>query len=76
MTRRRESAKEVVAFGLELLQAYRRTTGTRAQIRAVQQKRLDEVFQKAFQADPEKRYRTPQELSAALDRALGGPVRA
>jgi len=33
---------------------------------------LDEVFLKAFQADPELRYRTPQEFSAALDAALGG----
>jgi phenylacetate-CoA ligase len=47
MTRRRESAKEVAAFGLELLQAYRRTTGTRAQVRAIQQRRLDEVLKAA-----------------------------
>ncbi len=33
---------------------------------------LDEVFAKAFQADPDKRYRSPQEFTAALDAALGG----
>jgi tetratricopeptide (TPR) repeat protein len=33
---------------------------------------LDEVFLKAFQADPDQRYRTPQEFSAALEAALGG----
>ncbi|MEQ1917772.1 MAG: protein kinase [Elusimicrobiota bacterium] len=33
---------------------------------------LDEVFLKAFQADPDQRYRTPQEFAAALDAALGG----
>ncbi|UPT73132.1 MAG: protein kinase [Elusimicrobiota bacterium] len=33
---------------------------------------LDEVFTKAFQADPDNRYRTPQEFSAALETALGG----
>ncbi|MBI5247193.1 MAG: protein kinase [Elusimicrobia bacterium] len=32
---------------------------------------LDEVFLKAFQADPEKRYRTPQEFVAALGGSLG-----
>ncbi|MBI5247848.1 MAG: protein kinase [Elusimicrobia bacterium] len=37
---------------------------------------LDEVFAKAFQADPEKRYRTPQEFAAALERSLGGSVRS
>ncbi|PIR15125.1 MAG: hypothetical protein COV48_16095, partial [Elusimicrobia bacterium CG11_big_fil_rev_8_21_14_0_20_64_6] len=33
---------------------------------------LDEVFLKAFQADPENRYRTPQEFCAALELASGG----
>jgi tetratricopeptide (TPR) repeat protein len=33
---------------------------------------LDEVFLKAFQADPEQRYRTPQEFSSALEAAFGG----
>jgi len=33
---------------------------------------LDEVFLKAFQADPDQRYHTPQEFSAALDAASGG----
>jgi tetratricopeptide (TPR) repeat protein len=38
---------------------------------------LDEVFLKAFQADPDQRYHTPQEFSAALDAAFGGvPGRA
>ena len=32
---------------------------------------LDEVFLKAFQADPEQRYRTPQEFASALDAAFG-----
>jgi tetratricopeptide (TPR) repeat protein len=36
---------------------------------------LDEVFLKAFQADPDHRYRAPQEFSAALESAFGG-VRA
>ncbi|HEX4047003.1 MAG TPA: protein kinase, partial [Elusimicrobiota bacterium] len=31
---------------------------------------LDEVFVKAFQADPDKRYRTPQEFADALESAL------
>jgi serine/threonine protein kinase len=33
---------------------------------------LDEIFTKAFQADPDNRCRTPQDFSAALDAALGG----
>jgi tetratricopeptide (TPR) repeat protein len=33
---------------------------------------LDEVFLKAFQADPDQRYRTPQEFVAALEAAAGG----
>ncbi len=33
---------------------------------------LDEVFLKAFQADPDQRYHAPQEFAAALDAALGG----
>ncbi len=33
---------------------------------------LDEVFLKAFQADPDQRYHTPQEFTVALDTALGG----
>ena len=33
---------------------------------------LDEVFAKAFQADPENRYRTPQEFAVALSAAFGG----
>ena len=38
---------------------------------------LDEVFLKAFQADPDQRYRTPHEFVAALDAAFGGvPGRA
>ena len=36
---------------------------------------LDEVFLKAFQADPEKRYRTPQEFVAALGGSLGVRVK-
>ncbi|MFI5345063.1 MAG: protein kinase [Elusimicrobiota bacterium] len=36
---------------------------------------LDEVFAKAFQADPDKRYRTPAEFADALESALPG-VRA
>ena len=50
MTRRRDSAKEVAAFGVELLAAYRRTTATRVQVRAVQQKRLDQVLAAARRA--------------------------
>ncbi|MEK7232468.1 MAG: protein kinase [Elusimicrobiota bacterium] len=38
---------------------------------------LDEVFLKAFRADPDQRYRTPHEFVAALDAAFGGvPGRA
>jgi serine/threonine-protein kinase len=37
---------------------------------------LDAVFQKAFQADPEKRYRTPAEFADALESALPGAVQA
>jgi eukaryotic-like serine/threonine-protein kinase len=33
---------------------------------------LDAVFAKAFQADPEKRHRTPVEFAADLEAALGG----
>ena len=33
---------------------------------------LDEVFLKAFQADPDQRYRTPVEFTAALETAMGG----
>ncbi|MCM2304068.1 MAG: protein kinase [Elusimicrobia bacterium] len=33
---------------------------------------LDEVFLKAFQADPDQRYRTPQEFASALEAAFGG----
>ncbi|PIR15993.1 MAG: hypothetical protein COV48_11325 [Elusimicrobia bacterium CG11_big_fil_rev_8_21_14_0_20_64_6] len=33
---------------------------------------LDEVFLKAFQADPDRRYRTPQEFVAALSAAVDG----
>jgi serine/threonine-protein kinase len=33
---------------------------------------LDEIFLKAFQADPDQRYRTPQEFTTALEAALGG----
>jgi len=33
---------------------------------------LDEVFLKAFQADPERRYRAPLEFVAELEAALGG----
>jgi tetratricopeptide (TPR) repeat protein/predicted Ser/Thr protein kinase len=33
---------------------------------------LDEVFLKAFQADPDRRYRTPQEFVVALEAAAGG----
>ena len=33
---------------------------------------LDEVFLKAFQADPDQRYRTPQEFVAALSQAMDG----
>jgi serine/threonine-protein kinase len=36
---------------------------------------LDEVFLKAFQADPEKRWRTPQEFTAALAGAVGAGAR-
>ncbi|MBI5247195.1 MAG: protein kinase, partial [Elusimicrobia bacterium] len=37
---------------------------------------LDEVFLKAFQADPEKRYRTPQEFVAALGGSLGARAKS
>ena len=37
---------------------------------------LDEVFAKAFQADPDKRYRTPKEFADALESALPSTVRA
>jgi eukaryotic-like serine/threonine-protein kinase len=37
---------------------------------------LDEVFTKAFQPDPEKRYRAPGEFASALEAALSSPVRA
>jgi len=37
---------------------------------------LDEVFAKAFQAEPEKRYRTPKEFADALESALPSSVRA
>ncbi len=37
---------------------------------------LDEVFTKAFQADPERRYRAPAEFADALTAALPGGVRA
>ena len=37
---------------------------------------LDAVFAKAFQADPDKRYRTPKEFAAALESALSGNPRA
>ncbi|MDO8756410.1 MAG: hypothetical protein Q7J64_00205, partial [Elusimicrobiota bacterium] len=33
---------------------------------------LDEVFSKAFQADPEMRHRTPQEFVTALAAATDG----
>jgi serine/threonine protein kinase len=33
---------------------------------------LDEVFLKAFQSDPEQRYRTPKDFVAALEAAAGG----
>ncbi len=33
---------------------------------------LDEVFAKAFQADPDRRYRTPSEFVAAFETAAGG----
>ncbi|MCM2303483.1 MAG: serine/threonine protein kinase, partial [Elusimicrobia bacterium] len=33
---------------------------------------LDEVFLKAFQADPDRRYRTPAEFVTALAAAAGG----
>ena len=33
---------------------------------------IDEVFLKAFQADPDQRYRTPKEFSDALESAFGG----
>jgi tetratricopeptide (TPR) repeat protein len=36
---------------------------------------LDEVFTKAFQADPDKRYRTPKEFVDALESALPSAVR-
>lgn len=36
---------------------------------------LDPVFEKAFQADPDNRYRTPQDFAAALEGALGGVTR-
>ena len=37
---------------------------------------LDEVFAKAFQADPDRRYRTPKEFADALESALPSAVRA
>lgn len=37
---------------------------------------LDPVFQKALQADPEKRYRTPQEFADALESAVRAAARA
>jgi len=33
---------------------------------------LDEVFLKAFQADPDQRFHSPQEFAASLEAALGG----
>lgn len=50
MIRRRESAKEVAAFGLELLAAYRRTSTTRSKVRALQQQRLQQVLAAASRA--------------------------
>jgi hypothetical protein len=35
---------------------------------------LDAVFAKAFQADPDKRWRTPQEFADALESALASRV--
>jgi eukaryotic-like serine/threonine-protein kinase len=37
---------------------------------------LDEVFAKAFQPDPEKRYRAAGEFAGALEAALSAPVKA
>jgi serine/threonine protein kinase len=37
---------------------------------------LDEVFVRAFQADPDKRFRTPQEFADALESALPSAARA
>jgi len=37
---------------------------------------LDEVFAKAFQADPDQRYRTPKEFADALEASLGSAVKA
>jgi tetratricopeptide (TPR) repeat protein len=37
---------------------------------------LDEVFEKAFQAGPDQRYRTPNEFANALEAALPASVRA
>jgi serine/threonine-protein kinase len=37
---------------------------------------LDEVFGKAFQADPDKRWRTPKEFADALESALPSATRA
>jgi serine/threonine-protein kinase len=37
---------------------------------------LDPVFARAFQADPDKRFGTPQEFAAALESALSASVRA
>jgi tetratricopeptide (TPR) repeat protein/tRNA A-37 threonylcarbamoyl transferase component Bud32 len=37
---------------------------------------IDEVFTKAFQANPDQRYRTPQEFADALESALPAQVRA
>ena len=37
---------------------------------------LDAVFERAFQADPDKRYRTPAEFSAALSSTLPAVARA
>lgn len=35
---------------------------------------LDEVFARAFQADPERRYRSPGEFAAALEAAVSAPA--
>ncbi len=37
---------------------------------------LDPVFERAFQADPDKRFRTPREFADALEGALQPSVRA
>jgi hypothetical protein len=36
---------------------------------------LDAVFTKAFQADPDKRHRTPKEFADALESALPSPAK-